>query len=69
MSRTGILAASRDHLRRNGMTYLSHMRFASFHGAICIRAGLMLMIHGVVPGVYRTAGADLLRRLRQVFTA
>ena len=64
-----MIQQAREHLRRNRMTYLSHMRFASFHGSLCIRAGLMLLVHSVLPGVYRTAGADLLRRLREVFTA
>lgn len=64
-----MIQRSREHLAANGMTYAEHMRFASSHGAACIRAGLRLLVHAAVPGVYRTAGADLLRRLRGAFTA
>lgn len=64
-----MISRSRDHLRRNRMTYLGHMRFASFHGASCIRAGIMLLVHAVVPGVWETAGGRLLGRLQQSFTA
>ena len=59
---------SRDHLRRNRMTYIGHMRFASWHGAACIRAGIMLLVHAVVPGVWETAGGRLLGRLLKDFT-
>lgn len=67
MHRSGILAASRDHLRRNRMTYLGHMRFASWHGAACIRAGLMLLVHSVVPCWYERAGSEHVRRLKASF--
>lgn len=69
MHRPGMLAASREHLRRNRMTYLGHMRFASWHGALCIRAGLMLLVHSVVPGVWQVAGGRLLGQLQGPFTA
>lgn len=64
-----MIQQARDHLRENGMTYLGHMRFAAFYGTSCIRSGLRLLVHAVHPGVYRTAGSDLLRRLRERFTA
>ena len=64
-----MITRSRNHLRRNRMTYTGHMRFASLHGALCIRAGLMLLVHSVVPGVWETAGGLLLGRLQQSFTA
>lgn len=62
-----MIQQAREHLRRNRMTYLSHMRFASFHGALCIRAGLMLLVHSVVPGWYERAGSDHVRRLKASF--
>ena len=64
-----MLQRSRDHLAANSMTYAEHMRFASFHGASCIRAGIILLVHAVVPGVWETAGGRLLGRLQQSFTA
>ena len=57
----------RDHLRRNRMTYTGHMRFASSHGAACIRAGLMLLVHSVVPCWYERAGSEHVRRLKASF--
>lgn len=62
-----MLTQSRDHLRRNRMTYLGHMRFASFHGAACIRAGIMLLIHSVLPCCFERAGSDHVRRLKESF--
>lgn len=67
MHRPGILAASREHLRRNRMTYIGHMRFAASHGAFCIWAGLMLLVHSVAPCWYERAGSDLVRRLKLSF--
>ena len=63
-----MIQRSRDHLASNGMTYAEHMRFASSHGAACIRAGLRLLVHAVVPGVWQTAGGRLLGRLQGAFT-
>jgi hypothetical protein len=51
------------------MTYADHMRFASWHGAACIRAGLMLLVHSVLPGVWQVAGRRLLGQLQGAFTA
>lgn len=67
MHRPGMLAASRDHLRRNRMTYLGHMRFASLHGALCIRAGIMLLVHSVLPCWFERAGSEHVRRLKMSF--
>lgn len=67
MHRPGILAASREHLAANGMTYAEHMRFASSHGARCIRAGIMLVIHSLAPCWFERAGSNLVRRLRESF--
>ena len=62
-----MLTQSREHLKRNGMTYASHMRFAAFHGAACIWSGILLLIHAVVPAWCQTAGSRLVRRLSQSF--
>ena len=62
-----MITRSRDHLRRNGMTYPSHMRFAASHGALCLRAGIMLMIHSLAPCWFERAGSNLVRRLQKSF--
>ena len=62
-----MIQRSRDHLRRNGMTYADHMRFAAWHGAVCIRAGLLLLVHAVAPCWFQTAGSRLVRRMGKSF--
>lgn len=62
-----MLTQSREHLKRNGMTYADHMRFATFHGALCIWAGLLLIVHAVVPGWFQVVGKNLVRRLGESF--
>ena len=49
------------------MTYLSHMRFAASHGALCIWSGLLLLVHAVVPAWFQAAGNRLVRRLGESF--
>lgn len=62
-----MLTQSSEHLKRNGMTYTGHMRFASFYGALCIWSGLMLLVHAVVPGWFQAVGKNLVRRLGESF--
>jgi hypothetical protein len=62
-----MLTQSREHLRRNGMTYADHMRFAAFHGAACIWSGILLLIHAVIPGWLGGAGSRLVRRMKESF--
>jgi hypothetical protein len=62
-----MLTQSREHLRRNGMTYTDHMRFASFYGVVCIWSGLLLLAHALVPGWFQQAGRTLVRRLGESF--
>lgn len=64
---TSMIQRAREHLRRNRMTYTAHMRFAASHGAACIRAGIMLLIHSLAPCWFERAGSNLVRRLRESF--
>ena len=57
-----------EHLSENNMTYWQHFRFAIGHGLICIRAGVYLCIHGMLPCFRRRAGTKLVQRLEKVFT-
>ena len=57
-----------EHLNENNMTYWQHFRFAVGHGLICIRAGVYLCIHGLLPCFRRRAGTKLVQRLDKVFT-
>ena len=57
-----------EHLKENNMTYWQHLKFAVGHGLCCIRAGVYLCIHGILPCFRRRAGTKLVQRLDQVFT-
>jgi hypothetical protein len=57
----------RDHLSNNNMTYWQHLKFAICHGLCCIKAGLFLCIHGLLPCFRRRAGERLVHRLDKDF--
>jgi len=57
-----------EHLKENNMTYWQHLKFATCHGFCCIRAGVYLCIHGLLPCFRRRAGTKLVQRLDKVFT-
>ena len=56
------------HLSDNSMSYGSHFMFAVGHGIRCIKAGILLVIHGFLPCFYRKAGSKLVYRLSKEFT-
>lgn len=56
------------HLSENNMTYWEHFKFAVGHGLCCIKAGVYLCIHGLMPCFRRRAGSRLVRRLNKDFT-
>jgi hypothetical protein len=55
------------HLQENNMTYLEHLIFALFYGSCCLLAGLLLIIHSVLPCFFPTAGSDLVTKLSKRF--
>lgn len=57
-----------QHLSENNMTYWKHFKFAVGHGLCCIKAGVYLCIHGLMPCFRRRAGSRLVRRLNKDFT-
>lgn len=50
------------------MTYCEHMKFAFFHGLSCLKAGLFLVLHSIVPAFFPMAGSKLVNRLNKSFT-
>lgn len=56
------------HLYENKMTYWQHWLFAIGHGIRCIRAGVYLCIHGILPCFYQQAGSKLVSQLEKEFT-
>lgn len=49
------------------MTYCGHWTFAVSHGLSCIRAGLYLITHGILPCFYEKAGSELIHELEKDF--
>jgi hypothetical protein len=56
-----------EHLKENNMTYIEHLIFALFYGSCCLFAGLLLIIHSVLPCFFPTAGSDLVSKLSERF--
>ena len=63
----GLVKKGKDHLNHNNMTYWQHLKFAVGHGLCCIKAGVYLCIHGVLPCFRRRAGERLVHRLDKDF--
>jgi len=55
------------HLKDNNMTYLEHMVFALSHGLLCLLGGFYLIVHGILPCFFQSAGSDLVNRLSEKF--
>lgn len=56
-----------EHLKKNDMTYCEHWMFAVGHGLQCIKAGLYLIIHGLFPCFFQSAGSNLIHKLDKSF--
>lgn len=56
-----------QHLKKNNMTYIEHFIFALFYGLCCLLAGVLLIIHSVLPCFFPTAGGDLVTKLSKRF--
>jgi hypothetical protein len=56
------------HLKENNMTYGEHFIFACINGLYCIKTGLMLIVHSIIPAYFSCAGINLTNRLNKVFT-
>jgi hypothetical protein len=55
------------HLQTNNMTYIEHLMFALFYGFCCLLAGLLLIVHSILPCFFPTAGSDLVTKLSKSF--
>ena len=63
-----IIKESKKHLDENNMNYCSHFVFACGYGVRCIKSGLLLIVHGIVPGLFPRTGVKLVNMLNKVFT-
>jgi len=57
-----------DHLNDNNMGYWEHLRFASTHGVRCIKAGVLLILHSIIPALFPKTGSILVNKLNKDFT-
>lgn len=63
-----MIKKSIEHLKENKMSYIEHFIFASTHGYKCIHAGLLLILHSLIPSLYPRTGSKLVTRLSKSFT-
>ncbi|MBO9713730.1 DUF6356 family protein [Sphingomonas sp.] len=54
-----------DHPRSVGESYREHLVVAAGFGAMLFAAGFACMIHAILPGLFRTTGSDIIRRLHR----
>jgi hypothetical protein len=55
------------HLKENNMTYVQHFIFAAYHGIRCVKAGLFLIFHAIMPALFAKTGSDLINELNKSF--
>ena len=56
-----------NHLKKNRMTYFSHMKFTLSRGLICLKAGTMLCVHSFLPCFFEKVGSKLVKYLKLSF--
>lgn len=62
-----IIKNSIHHLKDNNMSYCQHLVFAAGHGLRCIKAGICLILHSIVPGILPKTGSNLVNELNKSF--
>jgi len=50
------------------MCYSEHLLFALSHGVVCIVAGALLIVHGIIPSLFPKIGSRLIVILNYSFT-
>ena len=63
-----IIKKSVEHLDQNNMGYWEHLRFAASHGIRCIKAGVLLILHSIIPALFPRTGSILVNKLNKDFT-
>jgi hypothetical protein len=62
-----IIKESLRHLNENNMTYCQHLLFASAHGLRCMKAGICLVLHSLIPAILPKTGSNLVNELNKSF--
>ena len=63
----GLVKRAKAHLDHNNMTYREHFLFAFTHGLVCIKAGIFLCTHSILPCFFEKVGSRLVHKLEKVF--
>jgi hypothetical protein len=63
-----LLNKIKNHLEENNMTYMEHLKFASYYGIACIIHGAGLVIHSILPCFFIKSGTNLIKKLTKNFT-
>lgn len=58
-----MIKRSLQHLRDNNERYFQHQRFAIGYGVDCLKAGLMAIIHGIIPACFETTASEKVQAL------
>ena len=58
-----MIKKSKKHLRMVNESYFQHMGVASSIGIKMMLGGLMAMIHGFIPALFRTSASDRIKEL------
>ena len=62
-----VIKKSIEHLKDNNMGYWEHMVFAAGHGFRCIKAGVLLFLHSLIPALFPKTGSILVQKLNKSF--
>lgn len=57
----------KKHLKNKEMNYKEHFFFALKYGFLMIKSGICLIIHGILPSVYKDSGEKLFSKLSKEF--
>ncbi len=55
-----------EHLKTNNETYFQHLCVALKLSAYTLSAGIVFLIHALLPCTFKTTGSGLLKRIQQI---
>ncbi len=58
-----MIQKSRQHLIDTEELYFQHQRFALRYAFSCFTAGLMALVHGLIPAFFQTAASEKVQEL------
>ena len=61
-----MIKKSKEHLNSVNESYFEHMTIASNVGFKMLSGGLMVIIHGIVPGIFQTDASNKIKDLYEL---